>query len=474
MNPSFISFRFLSALVFFVLLPLAGQNITLELAREMRVDVEVVEEALLRAFQHAGSEQVRRDVGVAGTANRRVGQHLDGIIGEFKAVEAAERAKELFDGGMRYPPAARVRIESFEVPVGTTEVHVPVTLDKASPNTVIAYVRVLNGDGGRADPDQTRAVFFRPGDPLIQTVTFRVRDMREGHNVRAVQPTVPDGGIRDGGGIRITAQQGAVNEPVEGGRDPLRFAPLGELVYAVTGDTIKFDDRGGPDTFSTALSHGRTQDANQETGYYGTVEMGGFVRTPEGLKLSTRRLDEPVRHGSPAREYPFLAAMLSGHRTTDTHFKYGSVEWVVRMPNRRYAWPALWLLPTRGWPPEIDVYEGFGYNNDWDFSANLATNLHGGRNLRRAFTRSAMHMKMHFFGLPNTLDSAFHVHAVTVDPEWITMFVDGVETMRYANPFRGETWYPLTNVAVKAGMESAYDKGSGAMTLKSLKVWRSE
>jgi hypothetical protein len=41
-------------------------------------------------------------------------------------------------------------------------------------------------------------------------------------------------------------------------------------------------------------------------------------------------------------------------------------------------------------------------------------------------------------------------------------------------PFRGETWYPLTNVAVKAKMDSSYDKESGDMTLKSLKIWRSE
>lgn len=202
--------------------------------------------------------------------------------------------------------------------------------------------------------------------------------------------------------------------------------------------------------------------------------MGGFVRTEEGLNLSTRRLDAPVRHGSPAKEYPFLAAMLSGHRTTDTHFKYGSVEWVVRMPNRRFSWPALWLLPTRGWPPEIDVYEGFGYNNDWNFSAHLATNLHGGEHLRRAFTRSAMSMRMSDFEQPNTLDSEFHTHQVTVDPNWITMFVNGVETMRYANPFSDETWYPLTNVAVKAPMDNAYDQGSGAMTIRSIRVWRAE
>jgi hypothetical protein len=54
------------------------------------------------------------------------------------------------------------------------------------------------------------------------------------------------------------------------------------------------------------------------------------------------------------------------------------------------------------------------------------------------------------------------------------MFIDGVETMRYANPFKVETWYPLTNVAVKAKDDSPYTDGSGSMTLRSLKVWRAE
>ncbi|MDA3874254.1 MAG: family 16 glycosylhydrolase [Kiritimatiellae bacterium] len=426
--------RFLLSLCIVLSLPLVAQELTVEQVRDIRQDVEVTEKALLRVFQNVTTEELRKDVGIAGTANRRVGEQLDGYLSQFKDEKAELEANDLYNKGKKYPPEAKVSIESFDVPVGASEVHVPVTLDKESPNTVIAYVRVFNGQGGRANPDITKAVIFRPGDPLVKTVSFNVRSMDEGNNVKAVQPSVPDGGVRKGGGILITASKGATNEKVEGGREPLTFTPLGMPVYAVTGQSIQFDDRGGPNSFSTALSHGRTQEGNQETGYYGTVDMGGFTRTSDGLVLSSRRLDEPVKFGTPATEYPFLAAMLSGHRTPETHFKYGSIEWVVKMPNRFGSWPALWLLPTGGWPPEIDVYEGFGYNGEWRFSSDLATNLHGGDNLKRTFTRPAMRMQMDTFGLPNTIDSEFHAYAVTVDPDWITMFVDGVETMRYANP----------------------------------------
>ena len=452
-------------------LPLAAQNMTLEQAQALRKDADVAGKALHNVIENVGNQEVSKDANTAEGAIGRITDQLDKYIAQFKDAKAPD---DIYDGGTKYPPRAIVRIESFDVPVNATVVHILVTLDKASPNTVIAHVRVTNGQGGRATPATSQSIIFRPGDPLTKTATFNVSNMSEGNNIKAVQSEEPDGAERKDGGILITAKAGAVNEPVEGGRAPLTFKPLGEQCYSVTGQTIQFDDKGGPNSFSTALSHGRTQVGNGETGYYGTVDMGGFERTADGLVLSSRRLDKPVRIGSPATEFPFLATMLSGHRTPETQFKYGSVEWVVKMPNRAGSWPALWLLPTSGWPPEIDVYEGFGYIGSWKFSSNLSTNIHGGHKLVHKFSRSAMRMTMGSFGLPDTLDSAFHTFAVTVDKEWITMFIDSAETMRYANPFKGETWYPLTNVAVKAKDDSPYTDGSGAMTLRSLKIWRAE
>lgn len=445
-----------------VVLPAVAQQMTVDQAREMRKDVSAAEDA------------IGKDAAAAKEAIGRVGGQLDAFIAGAEQA-AAEKAADVYDKGKKYPAASSVEIKPFDVPAGATVVNVPVTMDKPSVNTVIAHIRIYDGKGGRANPDTRKAVIFRPGDPLTKTVSFNVKGMTEGSTVKAVQQEEPDGGRRKGGGIDITAKAGAVNEAIEGGgREGLTFKALGELVYDETGATIQYDDKGGPKSFSTSLSHGRTQVGNGETGYYGTVDMNGFSRTDEGLVLTSRRLDQPMKVGSPAMEYPFLAVMLSGHKTPETQFKYGSVEWVVKMSNRKGSWPALWLLPVAGWPPEIDVYEGFGYNGSWVFSSDLSTNLHGGDNLQRTFTRPAMRMKMSHFGLKNTLDTEFHTFSVTVDPELITMFVDGVETMQYANPFKGETWYPLTNVAVKANPDSKYDDGSGAMVLKSLKIWRKE
>ena len=451
---------------------LAAETLSLEQARALREDTRIAADAIGTLSTDAGRRDLAEKVAVAQSAVDRVSGQLDAYIARL---EKAAGPADPYAGGNKYPRIANVSIASFDVPVDAKVVHVPVTLDKPSANTVIVHVRVFDGQGGRAAPDTTKSVIFRPGDPLLKSVSFSVSGMAAGNTVRAVQPAVPDGGNRKGDGILITAKAGAINTPIEdAGRAPLAFAPLGELRYDETGATIRFDDVGGPNSFSTSLSHGRTQVGNGETGYYGPLDMGGFSRSGDDLVLSSRRLAKPVPVGSPAILYPFLATMLSGHRTPETQFKYGSVEWVVKMPNRKGSWPALWLLPVDGWPPEIDVYEGFGYNGSWRFPSSLSTNLHGGDNLVRKFTRPAMSMRMSTFGLAETLDSEFHTFAVTVDPDWITMFVDGVETMRYANPFKGETWYPLTNVAVKADVDSPYDEGSGAMTLRSLKIWRSE
>lgn len=451
-------------------LPLPSQELTLKQAQELREETKVAESALGQVIvQGANNPELLKNATTAKDAVGRVSGKLDAYIGQFLNPD------DIYNKGKKYPPVAGVTLGAVDVPAGATVVHVPVTLDKTSPNTVIAYVRVFNGKGGHAVPDVTKAVIFRPGDPLTKTIPFNLKDMAAGNTVKAVQPAVPDGAKRMGSGIEITAKEGAVNEAVpDTSRPPFTFAPFGDLAYSGTSETIQFDDKGGPNTFTTALSHGRTQPGNGETGYYGMVNQGVITRSPEGLVLTSRRLEKPIPVGSPATLYPFLASMLSGHRTPETQFKYGSVEWVVKMPNRKGSWPALWLVPTGGWPPEIDVYEGFGYNGSWRFNASLSTNLHGGTNNNRTFTRPAMSMKMSTFGLADTLDTEFHTFAVTVSPEWITMFIDGVETMRYANPFKGENWYPLTNVAVKAAPESPYDDGTGDMVLRSLKIWRAE
>jgi beta-glucanase (GH16 family) len=165
------------------------------------------------------------------------------------------------------------------------------------------------------------------------------------------------------------------------------------------------------------------------------------------------------------------AAVLTGQRMPATQIQFGQYEWTAMMPNRRGGWPALWLLPAGGgWPPEIDVYEGFGYSSGWNFSRNISGNIHGGASGSRTFTALMQVNAASAYGLSG-FDTGYHRFAVDIAPDFITWFVDGKETYQTVNPFRGTTWYPLMNVAVKHGTAD-YIGGTAEMRVRSFAVWK--
>ncbi|OYU42023.1 MAG: hypothetical protein CFE44_26390, partial [Burkholderiales bacterium PBB4] len=57
-----------------------------------------------------------------------------------------------------------------------------------------------------------------------------------------------------------------------------------------------------------------------------------------------------------------------------------------------------------------------------------------------------------------------------VATDYITFFVDGKETYQTVNPFKGTTWYPLMNVAVK--QTGDYAGGTAEMRVRSFAVWK--
>lgn len=137
--------------------------------------------------------------------------------------------------------------------------------------------------------------------------------------------------------------------------------------------------------------------------------------------------------------------------------------------------PLMWVekfQPTSGaWPPEIDVYEGFGYSSDWDFARHVSANLHGGTGNRRSFTAPMRIDARRFYGLTD-FDKGWHRYAVDIAPERITWFIDGIEVYETVNPFAGVTWFPLMTVAVKH--QGRFEGGSGAMRVRAMRVWRSD
>jgi hypothetical protein len=386
---------------------------------------------------------------------------------------------DLFNLGQTFPSAATVNVASREVRIGTTVVTLPVTLTAPSANTVIAFIRCANGSGGRVLRDYSQPVIFNPGE-TARTVTFETHPMGEGHTVHVSHSNVPDGGIRGTGAtVTATAAAGEMLLPVAPAALP-RFAPKGDLVYNATGKQVV---DGG--LWLDRLAHGRTQPGNAETGYY--APKNHYLQGDD-LVLPSYRMATPHVEGNPQVTYPFAASMMSGLIDRGSQwpvvrpeltFKNGSIEWEAKMPNRRGSWPALWLLSHRNgspkWPFEIDLFEGFYYNNDHRAGSSLSANLHGGLegSIVRKWTRPQFFSRMSHFGLPSTLDTEFHKFACTVDPQWIRVFVDGIQTFCWQNPFDStHGWYPLMNVAVKAGASDPYDAGSGDMTVRRVRIWR--
>ncbi len=387
-----------------------------------------------------------------------------------------------FKNGTAYPAKAAVSIGTVSVPVGAREAFVPVRINRATPNTVIVRVMTRNGSGtlagveGRHFQRVATTLFFRPGDALEQTVRIPLLSMDAGRTFDLILPEGVAGGQVINSSARITAVAGAAPTVAKtaGFRAPRTFAVNGTLSYTLDPATLKWSDAGAADTWRTRLSHGRTQPGNNESGLYLDPVLHSSPLPPLAIEngevvIRSQQLLSPIYHDS--QYWTHGAAILTGQRMPATQIQYGQYEWTAMMPNRRGGWPALWLLPASGaWPPEIDVYEGFGYSSGWNFSRNISGNIHGGASGTRTFTALMQVNAANAYGLSG-FDTSYHRFAVDIAPDFITWFVDGKETYQTVNPFRGVTWYPLMNVAVKHGTAD-YVGGTGEMRVRTFGVWK--
>lgn len=374
-----------------------------------------------------------------------------------------------------YPDQVTVDLKDSYIKQGSSRAFVFLEVSSYSPNTIVAIIKCSNKKGRALKEPKVQAVIYRPGDNLIKAVECQVDNAKHGDVIAFSQVHVPDGALA---GERFAIAKVTQNEthlsvkPKIEGRLPFKFEAYGTLNYELDIGSTEIVDNERTNTWSTALSHGRTQPANPENGYYGTLKMGAVSREGDRISLNTKRLEKPIDFRDGGKVYPFMSAVLSGHTNPETFFKYGSIEWEARMPAQKGTWPALWLLPTSGWPPEIDVYEGFSHNNEWVQSVGLSSYIHGGRNNKRSFKRGFLRLQLSDIGLSGNLTTEFHKYQAIITPKWITVFVDDVETLRFENTFKGKTWYPIMTVAVRGDTDKPYDESLASMEIRSLKIWK--
>ncbi|OAN57958.1 beta-glucanase [Sphingobium sp. TCM1] len=377
------------------------------------------------------------------------------------------------------PDKATLSIGNATFRPGTGTAYVPIKLDRATPNTVIARVITVNGSGtlralsGYHYQTVDTVVIFRPGDPLMQTVAVPIIGAAEGQFFQLKLREAPWGGLQGQSVGTVTASSTATVTAKATGtfRAARTFAPTGTLQFELLKDTHKRSPDGGWNRWATSLSHGRTQVANGETGLYLDSSIWPGIEGPvywssKGLVLHTQKLATPIYYEGQSWKYG--ASVLDGRNFLASQIGYGQYEWDARMPNRRGTWPAFWLVSTSGWPPEIDIYEGFGYQSYWDFDRHVGQTIHGGSGGVRSFQRGVVIQTEQAYGIKGYSED-FHRFAVDIQRDYITWFVDGKETYQSVNPFQGFRWYPIMNVAVKT--DSAFTDGSGDMIIRSFKIY---
>lgn len=146
--------------------------------------------------------------------------------------------------------------------------------------------------------------------------------------------------------------------------------------------------------------------------------------TDEWINLKT--------HLNPSTEHP-SAIIGAGLISCTERFKWGTFEIEAKLPVGEHLWPAFWMWSWQGWPPEIDVFEGYSNNRGSYFKFrwnrpfafwNIQTNLH-------KKDKSVIGAKTHCFGFKNPTEN-FIKYKVDWHPEYVKWYYNDrlVRTIR--------------------------------------------
>ncbi len=219
---------------------------------------------------------------------------------------------------------------------------------------------------------------------------------------------------------------------------PLQRCINGEL-YGKT-----FDDEfntfnpytGNSGTWSTSYNWGRTNPGAQDGAFYVDSGYTGGSSTPLGINpfaISNGNLLISANPAAPSIEqYISNQPYTSGLIQSESAFtqQYGYFETRMLLPTGQGIWPAFWMLPISGWPPEIDVMEMLGNAPSVIYQTTHAPN----GSQQQVITTGVQ---------PNI----YHTFAVQWTSSTITYFIDGNVTAHYPN-ISFQPMYMIANVQV--------------------------
>jgi hypothetical protein len=229
-----------------------------------------------------------------------------------------------------------------------------------------------------------------------------------------------------------------------------QFVPSG---YALTfGD--EFDDPGiarineraeggrpGAPAWRSRYRQPRKDVINKEKQIYMDPAFAGTSSHPLGVQpfsIADGKLRICAERADPLRVSPYIWGYkyTSGCITSELTFtqKYGYFEIRARLPAGKGFWPAFWLLPRRvAWPPEIDVFEGFGTKKN---TIHVGV-IEGRHSARTDWVRGNF-----------DATDGFHVYGLEWTESRFTYFLDGRRTKEFPNHAIHEEMYLIANLAL--------------------------
>lgn len=368
------------------------------------------------------------------------------------------------------PNAPNVLVQNATVAPGQRIAHIPVVLSEAPRQTMALRWSTANGIGtwsGEHYKSTSGWLIFNPGEQRHTIKVELLRDLTAAQTVQVVitdRPINPPVKVEQSTGLISVGK--AFTPPSD--RHPLPAKPTGLKLawrqdFADPAFCVSSEGRApqGRSCWQSRLTHGYTQDANKETGYYAPPDLFPNV-TMTGLDASGKRFIQAERHPEgfsrgdrqsilrswDRQPFTYSAGILQSSKIPVVIGTGSYVEARLKLDVVQGTWPAFWLMPNDGsWPPEIDILEGWFNAKNLSSSDSLATTVHwrnkGGKHLAYGTTVPLSAL------IPGFDLRQWHTYGVHIEQDWLTYYIDDVPTVRSPNPTRrGTHWYIILNVGV--------------------------
>jgi len=130
------------------------------------------------------------------------------------------------------------------------------------------------------------------------------------------------------------------------------------------------------------------------------------IRAP--LKMQVNGVDTIV---------PYQVGLIASEPGFSCRFGYFEIS--ARIPEAPALWPAFWLTPVNGWPPEIDIFEMYGKKSGKSINR-TSMSIHYG-----TIEGGTKSQQIRFLRLPDDINRKYYRYACLWEPNRIRFYFNG-------------------------------------------------